>query len=160
MLNNRTESDARQYPSRSNSGKKKKGNSVKWSRKSIIFSPFCYRVSYFLVNIFATREPASLSNLFLFRRGWPRLKWRSEARWNSCGTIISGRWSCGTRCTRKHPPDQLDRITGPYPGTGSIFQLNIPAMYIWRIACFRLVLAFMLKCYKSTVEFRLKAIGE
>lgn len=60
MLNNRTESDARQYPSRSNNGKKK-GNSVKWSRKSIIFSPFCYRVSYFLVNIFATREPASLS---------------------------------------------------------------------------------------------------
>lgn len=99
----------------------------------------------------------------LFRASFPLSKGlaaiKMAAGWNSCGTIISGRWSCGTRCTRKHPPDQLDRITGPYPGTGSIFQLNIPAMYIWRIACFRLVLAFTLKCYKSTVEFRLKAIG-
>lgn len=37
------------------------------------------------------------------------------------------------------PLGQLDRITGTYPGTDSIFQLNIPAMYIWRIAYFELV---------------------
>lgn len=45
----------------------------------------------------------------------------------------------GSVANRKQPPGQLDRITGPYPGTGSIFQLNIPVMYIWRIACFRRV---------------------
>lgn len=56
-----------------------KGNSVKWSRKSIIFSPFCYRVSYFLVNIFATRELClSFEPLSLFRKGWLRLKWRPD----------------------------------------------------------------------------------
>lgn len=38
--------------------------------------------------------------------------------------------------TRKHPPfagGREDRITGLYPGTDSIFQLNIRAAYIWRI---------------------------
>lgn len=103
--------------------------------------PFLLSYIVFPREYFATREPRASTLLFHKKaKRRERSKWRRDQMefFRHAGRLFEDGDPAGPiTLVNTPPPHQLDRITGPYPGIGSIFQLNIPAMYIWRIACFR-----------------------
>lgn len=110
-----------------NRGKRKHG---KVEQEIYNLLPFPLSCIVFSPEYFATREPVEVN---AGRDG--RLKWRPDGILSSAliRAIISRPRSCGTPCNRETSPsaERIDRITGPCPGTVSIFQLNITAVCVF-----------------------------